>query len=578
MASKPALRAYDVDNALGVHTDITQGNWSDIDTMIAQARYAGIDTLRVGVPSPNNAWTSPYLDTLAKAGLKLEMLVDTRETPQANAALIAGFVKAHPGSVSFVEGPNEPSNWGVDYAGKSGTAGAQAWQKEFYAAMNADPATADITVAGPSSWIASASDVINVHPYAQRGDQPGSYIDRELVNMNAIDPGKGFVITETGYYTLPGANPNGVDEATQAKLVLNTYMDAVSKGAKSVGFFALRDWQNPDWDSFGLFHGDNSPKPAATALHNLESILTDGGAGAATFKPGTLDYTVTAPADVHSMLMQKSGGEFVLAVWREPDVWNEASMRATNPAGEGVHLQLAAAANVAIYDPLTGTGATKTAAGVTALDLTVVDHPVFLSLTASAALPPTTPPPAPQPTPSASTITGDGADNRLVGDARANTILGLAGNDRLLGNGGDDVLTGGDGKDTLSGGAGNDLLQGGTGADMLEGGAGADHFRFITPADGGDTIRDFVHGQDVIEFASWGFGGVPVGAVTADHFTTNTTGQATAPAGTAQFIYESDQPKLWWDKDGAGGAAAIRIATFDHDVGLTASDLHVLLV
>ncbi|GJD64254.1 calcium-binding protein [Methylobacterium frigidaeris] len=564
MTLQKALRAYDVDNALGVHTDITQGNWSDVSTMISQATYAGIDTMRVGVLSPNNAWTAPYVDALVGANLKLDFLVDTSVTPAANAAAVASFVKAHPGSVSFVEGPNEPSNWGVTYAGKTGMAGAQAWQADFYAAMKANPVTSAIPVAGPSSWMASASDMINVHSYAQRGDEPDASLKRELDNMTALDPGKPFVITETGYYTLPGSNPNGVDDATQAKLILNTYMDSVSRGAKNVGLFALRDWQNPDWDSYGLYYGDNSPKPSAQALHNLETILNDGGATAASFAPGTLDYTLTAPSDVRSLLMQKSSGEFVVALWREPDVWNEATMQAIKPSAETVQLQLGSAADASIYDPLTGAVATRTAPGVRNLDLTVVDHPVFVTLTATAASP-------------SSAIIGDDSANTLTGDQAANLISGLGGADRLSGSDGDDTLMGGAGNDTLIGGTGADLLIGGSGADLLQGGAGADIYRLGQAGEGIDRIRGFVLGEDAIEVSASAFtGGLVAGANLDGHFTTNTTGHTNAPAGFGQFIYESDASRLWWDKDGAGGAAAVQIATLDRGLDLSASDFKVV--
>ncbi|MET7245588.1 calcium-binding protein [Methylobacterium sp. EM32] len=563
MTLQKALRAYDVDNALGVHTDITQGNWSDVNTMISQATYAGIDTMRVGVLSPNNAWTAPYLDAIVGANLKIDFLVDTSATPAANAAAVASFVKAHPGTVSFVEGPNEPSNWGVTYAGKTGMAGAQAWQADFYAAMKANPVTSAIPVAGPSSWMASASDMINIHPYAQRGDEPDAAIKRELDNMTALDPGKSFVITETGYYTLPGSNPNGVDDATQAKLILNTYMDSISYGAKNVGLFALRDWQNPDWDSYGLYYGDNSPKPSARALHNVETILNDGGSTAATFTPGSLDYTLTAPSDVRSLLMQKSSGEFVVALWREPDVWNEATMQAITPSGETVKLQLGAAADASIYDPLAGAAATRTAAGVRSLDLTVVDHPVFVTLTATAPSQP-------------AGIIGDDGANTLTGDQAANLISGLGGADRLSGNGGNDTLMGGAGDDTLIGGAGDDLLIGGSGADVLQGGTGADIYSLGQAGEGIDRIRGFVRGEDVVEVSASGFGGgLAAGANLAGHFTTNTTGRANSPAGVGQFVFESDALRLWWDKDGAGGAAAVQIATFDGGVQISASDFKI---
>ncbi|MCW5692908.1 MAG: FecR domain-containing protein [Pseudolabrys sp.] len=58
--------------------------------------------------------------------------------------------------------------------------------------------------------------------------------------------------------------------------------------------------------------------------------------------------------------------------------------------------------------------------------------------------------------------------------------------------GGNDTITGGAGNDTISGGAGNDTLTGGTGADTFVFHAGF----------GNDTVMDFVHGTDILQFDS----------------------------------------------------------------------------
>ena len=59
--------------------------------------------------------------------------------------------------------------------------------------------------------------------------------------------------------------------------------------------------------------------------------------------------------------------------------------------------------------------------------------------------------------------------------------------------------------DSLAGSSGGDVLQGGGGADTLTGGAGADRFVYQAAADSTsaapDTITDFQHGVDVIDFS-----------------------------------------------------------------------------
>ena len=64
-----------------------------------------------------------------------------------------------------------------------------------------------------------------------------------------------------------------------------------------------------------------------------------------------------------------------------------------------------------------------------------------------------------------------------------------------------EVIVGSDGNDTLTGGDGNDVLDGRGGIDTLFGGAGGDTFVFgdKIQADG-DTVMDFVHGVDQLDF------------------------------------------------------------------------------
>ena len=86
--------------------------------------------------------------------------------------------------------------------------------------------------------------------------------------------------------------------------------------------------------------------------------------------------------------------------------------------------------------------------------------------------------------PSAKTVTGDDAANRLSGGA---------GSDRLNGGGGNDTLLGGAGSDTLIGGSGNDSLVGGSGDDRYVVDSLRDRVRETTNG-GLDTVEARVSG------------------------------------------------------------------------------------
>ena len=150
-------------------------------------------------------------------------------------------------------------------------------------------------------------------------------------------------------------------------------------------------------------------------------------------------------------------------------------------------------------------------------------------------------------------------------------ILGTAGNNSLTGTSGKDIIIGFDGNDTITGNGGGDTLIGG---------GGADHFRYNTKTDGVDTIVDFTHNVDVLDFSRLAFGnhlaanGANTGTLDASHFVANSDGHATV--ATPQFIYDTTQNILSFDADGSGAAAAVKIALLGNAPSLTYTDIHLV--
>lgn len=119
--------------------------------------------------------------------------------------------------------------------------------------------------------------------------------------------------------------------------------------------------------------------------------------------------------------------------------------------------------------------------------------------------------------------------------------------DDLRGDAETNVLRGRDGNDILRGRGGDDTLDGGRGADQLYGGTGNDVFQFGAPNQGGDSIADFVVGDDTLAFGGAGFGGLAVGTLSASNF-------AIGAAADADdfFIYSPATGRLFYDADGNG--------------------------
>jgi len=131
------------------------------------------------------------------------------------------------------------------------------------------------------------------------------------------------------------------------------------------------------------------------------------------------------------------------------------------------------------------------------------------------------------------TLTDD-VENLTLTGALAIDGTGNAAANSLLGNGAANVLWGPAGNDTLNGGAGDDSLVGGAGADTLTGGTGADKFVF--------DLRESAANR--------------TSATTAQH----------------HLVYTQSTGSVYYDADGAGGAAQELVAVLSTKPVLSAAD------
>ncbi len=175
--------------------------------------------------------------------------------------------------------------------------------------------------------------------------------------------------------------------------------------------------------------------------------------------------------------------------------------------------------------------------------------------------------------------TGDAAGDLFV------SIENLSGSDEadeLRGNDERNVIDGGDGNsaDILSGRGGNDTLIGGNGDDIMSGGNGNDVFVYWNLANCGDTINGFsssgVGNNDTIRLAAANFGGLPEGALGANRFIANASGQAET-AG-QRFIYETDTGILRYDANGSNGGGVTIIATLSGAPAFTIDDIDMMVL
>lgn len=170
-------------------------------------------------------------------------------------------------------------------------------------------------------------------------------------------------------------------------------------------------------------------------------------------------------------------------------------------------------------------------------------------------------------------VTGSNIDNDIIGHGGTNTLKGLAGNDLVKASSGNDRVEGGRGSDTLYGGSGNDKLYGGTGT-------GKDVFVFDTALSrtkNVDQIYDFNPKYDSIQlenkiFTKLGKGSIKGVKFKSDMFVKSTQAQDRED----RIVYDSKAGALYYDKDGTGSAAQVKIATLSKNLKLTASDFFVI--
>ncbi len=168
-------------------------------------------------------------------------------------------------------------------------------------------------------------------------------------------------------------------------------------------------------------------------------------------------------------------------------------------------------------------------------------------------------------------VSADLGRDKAYGGGGGDALVGGNGNDSLFGGGGDDLLVGDPGADRMSGGRGIDSIYGNGGNDTLTGGGGVDYFLFeISDGTGGkDRITDFVHGTDkiVLDQAAFVAAGVP--GVLANAAFRRSAGAQDADD---RVLYDRATGIIWFDADGNGAGAKVRVVQMQTGLNLTASD------
>jgi len=181
--------------------------------------------------------------------------------------------------------------------------------------------------------------------------------------------------TEMGYHNntnfLTDGEQQGISPRAAAIYLPAAFLSAFEAGVVQTFSYELIDEGNdPNPTSasggeghYGLLNYDFTPKPAYTALQNLIALLQDDDD--ASFQPGSLMFAINgAPESMRYVLLQKSDGDFYLAIWNNVSVYQTATAQTAgedlNPPSVPVTLSYFAPGNVTVYAPNDPSGTSPT--------------------------------------------------------------------------------------------------------------------------------------------------------------------------------------------------------------------------
>jgi hypothetical protein len=299
-----------------------------ITRVLAALKTLGVTFIRSRIFMGNKGQIT-WTNQLAANGFKTNAVMGDPTfkagTPEQLVSLIA---TSFPNAVHSMEGANEwnlsgRSNWISEVVNH---------QTRLWNAAKSTAATLNIPVAGPAlgmrtgyDQLGSRSSIMDrgtFHLYTG-GFVPGYRSDHLIAMERQVCGSKPQFVTETGWHNAPNSKathnytPLDVAGTYAPRLPLEYFIRDVPK----MSIYELID--NPadpagtDHEAhFGLLNTDWTPKPAFTALANMNIILkrqyrTTGRAGA------PLEFSFReGPSDLRSCLLARSDGRYLLFLWR----------------------------------------------------------------------------------------------------------------------------------------------------------------------------------------------------------------------------------------------------------------------
>jgi len=373
MSDTTAITADDFLGTLGVNTHISNaGPYSNISMVEQDLEYlgVGIDRDTMG----NGGEISVWQQVAQATGVKFDFVMPQGSPAADMAALALVPQMAADGILASIEGGDEEDDPSPQAAGNS-----LSWTAQFQqqvAAMGQQNGLPVINMSfgagwtGANNWVGDYPDVgdlsayanyANAHTYPNVGQLPNNTIEALNADAQMAAWSQPVITTEIGWQT------SLFNETQIAQYAVDATFDGIADGDAGMYFYGLYDDSTGDW---GLFNSDGSPRPAANALHNLTTLLADPGGDAASFSPGSLNYSLAGEqSSDNSILIETSNGAFWIGLWNEGG--NQHTVTVNLPS---------AAAEVEVFDPITGTSAIQSAGNTNSVSVSLGADPLLIEV------------------------------------------------------------------------------------------------------------------------------------------------------------------------------------------------------
>jgi len=375
--NQTALTADSFTDTLGVNTHLDfGGTYANLAQVEADLEYLGLPNARDSAETAADAQT--WLQVAQVTGVKFDDYI--AETSQAGMQLDMSYMTqlASEGILSAVEGGNEEDDSYPQSLGNTMAATALVQQQLF--ALGQQLGLPVINMSFGSGWTAANNwqgdygavgnlsayaTYANAHTYPNPGQLPNATIEALNADAKLAAVSRPVMTTEIGWTT------TSFSEAAIAQYAVDATLDGISDGDAAMYFYAMYDDSS---GTFGLFDSNGTARPAATALHDLTTLLKDAGTGASTFQTGSLNYILSGTQTTdNSVLIEKSDGSYWIGLWNEGGTTHNVTVTLPSTASA-----------IEVFDPITGTSVIETASNASSIAVNLGNDPLLIEVIGAA--------------------------------------------------------------------------------------------------------------------------------------------------------------------------------------------------